>query len=205
MRRVERRQAVQERLLDAAETLFYRDGIARTGVDAVVAEAGVSPATLYAHFVGKDQLVAAYLQRRHDRWRAIWDDAVTAQATAEDRLLAVFDALDRFRRDQPATRGCAFLAAATELPEPGHPALGVVAADSELLRTRLHALAAELQVSDPAGLAEQILIAYDGTVAAFLRPRPGDPITRGRRLAHDAIAAASAPHTGTAATRPRPA
>lgn len=193
MRRVERRQAVRERLLDAAETLFYRDGIARTGIDAVVAEAGASPATLYAHFAGKDQLVAAYLQRRQDRWRAMWDDAVAAETTAEGRLLAVFDALGRFRRDQPPARGCAFLAAATELPEPGHPALSVVAADTEHLRTRLHALAAELQVSDATGLAEQILIAYDGTVAAFLRPSPGDPIARGRRLARDAITAASAP------------
>lgn len=84
---------VRERLLDAAETLFYRDGIARTGVDAVLAEANVSTATLYAHFGSKDRLVAAYLLRRLDRWRRVWDDAVAAATTPEDRLLAVFDAL----------------------------------------------------------------------------------------------------------------
>jgi len=59
--------AVRERLLDAAETLFHRDGIARTRADAVLAQAWVSTASPYAHFDGKDSLVAAYLQRRLDR------------------------------------------------------------------------------------------------------------------------------------------
>lgn len=179
--------AVRERLLDAAETLFHRDGIARTGVDAVLAEAGVSTATLYAHFGGKDPLVAAYLQRRLERWGRVWDDAVAAATAPEDRLLAVFDALARFRDDQPATRGCAFLATAVELPGPGHPALDVVAADTAHLRDRLRALAADLPVTDPDGLAEQVLLAYDGTLSAFLRGTTGDPIVRGRALATIAV------------------
>src|SRR2546423_14053671 len=58
------RRPVRERLLDAADALFYRDGISRTGVDAVLAEAQVSTATLYAQFGGKDGLIAAYLNRR---------------------------------------------------------------------------------------------------------------------------------------------
>lgn len=192
MARGERGHVVRERLLDAAETLFHRDGVGRTGVDAVLAEAGVSPATLYAHFGGKNHLVRAYLQRRLDRWRTVWDDAIAAQSTAEGRLLAVFDGLHSFRADQPSSRGCAFLATAAELPEPGHPALDVVAADTEHLRTRLHALAADFDVPDPADLAELVLLAYDGTLSAFLRAGPGDPIARGRRLALAAITAAQA-------------
>jgi AcrR family transcriptional regulator len=179
---------VRERLLDAAETLFYRDGVGRTAVDAVLAEAGVSPATLYAHFGGKDQLVAAYLVRRLQRWRTVWDTAIDEQSSAEGRLLAVFDALHRFRADQPAARGCAFIATAAELP--GHPALHVVAADTAHLRARLHALAADLDVPQPDELAEQVLLAYDGVLSAFLRTGPGDPITRGRQLAAAAITTA---------------
>ncbi|CCG04784.1 TetR/AcrR family transcriptional regulator [Blastococcus saxobsidens] len=179
--------AVRERLLDAAETLFHRDGIGRTGVDAVLAQAGVSTATLYAHFGGKDPLVAAYLQRRLDRWRRVWDDAVAAATTPEDRLLAVFDALARFRADQPAARGCAFLATAVEIPGPDHPALDVVAADTAHLRDRLRSLAADLPVADPDSLAEHILLAYDGTLAAFLRGTSDDAVTRGRALAVTAV------------------
>lgn len=180
--------AVRERLLDAAETLFHRDGIAHTGVDAVLARAHVSTATLYAHFGGKDALVAAYLQRRLDRWRSVWDTALASATTPEDRLLAVFDALARFRTDQPQTRGCAFLATAVELPGPGHPALVVVAADTAHLRERLRALASDLPTTDPDGLAEQVLLAYDGTLSGFLRGGSEELITRGRALAATAIA-----------------
>ena len=175
--------AVRERLLDAAETLFYERGITGTGVDAVLREAGVSTATLYAHFGGKDALVAAYLERRLVRWRQVWADAVDAAPTPEARLLAVFDALGQFRADQPARRGCAILAAAVELPGPGHPALDVVASDTDYLRERLHALAADVGVPDPAELAEEVLLVYDGTLSAFLRGPVGDPIARGRALA----------------------
>lgn len=179
--------AVRERLLDAAETLFHRDGIGRTGVDAVLAQAGVSTATLYAHFGGKDPLVAAYLQRRLDRWRRVWDDAVVAATTPEDRLLAVFAALARFRADQPTARGCAFLATAVEIPGPDHPALDVVAADTAHLRDRLRSLAADLPVADPDSLAEHVLLAYDGTLSAFLRGTSGDVVARGRALAATAV------------------
>lgn len=175
--------AVRERLLDAAETLFYERGITGTGVDAVLHEAGVSTATLYAHFGGKDALVAAYLERRLARWRQVWADAVDAAATPEARLLAVFDALAQFRADQPARRGCAMLAAAVELPGPGHPALDVVASDTDHLRERLHALAADVGVPDPDELAEDVLLVYDGTLSAFLRGAVGDPVARGRTLA----------------------
>jgi len=181
---------VHDRLLDAAEMLFHRDGVGRTGVDAVLAEAGVAPATLYAHFGSKDQLVGAYLQRRLDRWRIVWEEAIAAQPTADGRLLAVFDALRQFRADQPTFRGCAFIAVAAELPVHGHPALEVVAADTHHLRSRLHALAIDLGVADPAELAEQVVLAYDGTLSAFLRGGEGDPIALGRQLALATIRAA---------------
>ncbi len=93
-------------------------GIAATGVDAVLRRAGVAPATLYAHFPGKDHLVAAYLQRRLDRWRETWDAALRHCGDDPDaRALSVFDALDEFPRRE-TTRGCAFLAAGVEVTDP---------------------------------------------------------------------------------------
>jgi AcrR family transcriptional regulator len=49
--------ATRERLLVAAETLFVRDGYARTSLRAVAAEAGVSEATVYVAFAGKAALL----------------------------------------------------------------------------------------------------------------------------------------------------
>jgi AcrR family transcriptional regulator len=127
----------RERLLDAAGELFYAFGIAATGVDAVLARARVSPATLYAHFSGEDGLVAACLERRFRRWRQIWDEVLDERTDPIDRLLSVFDAVVRYREAEDNRRGCAFLAAAIELP-PGHPGQHWLAADSQLLTERVH-------------------------------------------------------------------
>jgi len=188
------RAPARERLLDAAEELFYERGIAATGVDAVLRRAQVAPATLYAHFAGKDHLVAAYLQRRHERWRATWDE--TLKRCADDprkRALSVFDALDEFHREQETTRGCAFLAAAVEVTDPQHPAHQWLAADTRLLDDRLHALAAETGAADPGALARELLLLYDGALAARTRRairRTGDQATppSTRELATAAIA-----------------
>src|SRR3712207_9529172 len=87
----------RERLLTAAGELFYESGIAATGVDAVLARAQVSPATMYAHFAGKDALVAAYLEQRYEAWRRTWDDVLAERTDPVDRLLSLFDAVARDR------------------------------------------------------------------------------------------------------------
>ncbi|CUW37499.1 putative transcriptional regulator, TetR family [Magnetospirillum sp. XM-1] len=56
--------AKREAILDAAQRLFLDEGYAATSMDAVAARAGVSKATIYAHFEGKDQLFAAIMHRR---------------------------------------------------------------------------------------------------------------------------------------------
>ncbi len=164
------RGSVRTRLLDAAEELFYEQGLAATGVDAVLRRAHVAPATLYAHFGGKDGLVAAYLRRRHERWRQVWDAALErAGDNAVERLLSVFDALGALRGAQDAARGCAFLGAAVEVVDPAHPAREWLQADTELLTTVLRRLAVEAGAEDPVALAAELLLLYDGLLAARAR------------------------------------
>ena len=104
------RPSARTRLLDAAEELFYERGVAATGVDAVLQRARVAPATLYAHFSGKDGLDGAYLERRHERWRRTWEAAIErAGDDAGARLLSIFDALVDFKEAHGAGRGGAFL------------------------------------------------------------------------------------------------
>jgi AcrR family transcriptional regulator len=49
------------RLLTTASDLFYREGIHSVGVDRLLSEAGVTRATMYRHFSGKEALVGGYL------------------------------------------------------------------------------------------------------------------------------------------------
>jgi AcrR family transcriptional regulator len=178
----------RERLLVAAGELFYESGIAATGVDAVLARAQVSPATLYAHFAGKDALVAAYLEQRYEVWRATWDEVLAERTDPVDRLLSLFDAVVRYREREGNRRGCGFLAAATELPA-DHPGQPWLQADSRLLTDRLRELAVAAGVGDPDEAAGVLLLCYDGALARSAREsttpelRDADPAQRARALA----------------------
>ncbi|MFI1248362.1 TetR/AcrR family transcriptional regulator [Streptomyces anulatus] len=177
------RTSPRDRLLDAADELFSREGIARTSVDQVLHHAHVAPGTLYAHFGGKDGLVAAALRRRLDRWERVWQEAVDAAPTPAEKLLALFDAVSAYRDRYTPGRGCAFLATSTELPSLDHPARAVITAESTLLLTRLNQLAEAVTTDDPAALAEDVLLVYDGAMAGLQRGRTADPLGRGRTLA----------------------
>ena len=178
----------RERLLAAAGELFYESGIAATGVDAVLARAQVSPATMYAHFAGKDALVAAYLEQRYQLWRRAWDDVLAERTDPVDRLLSLFDAVARYREQEGNRRGCGFLAAATELPA-GHPGSQWLRADSRLLTDRLRQLAVDAGLADPDEAAATLLLCYDGALARSAREwttpelRSGHPLQAARELA----------------------
>lgn len=106
----------RERVLAAALVLFYRDGIRASGVDRVIAEAGVTKVTFYRHFPSKDALVVAVLELRHERWMAWFRDALERhlRRTGADRLRALPAALREWFAS-PAYRGCLFVNSMVEL------------------------------------------------------------------------------------------
>ena len=59
----------RQRLLDAATELFYREGIHSVGVDRIIEAAGVTRATMYKQFEGKEGLVLAYLDGEDQQLR----------------------------------------------------------------------------------------------------------------------------------------
>jgi len=75
-RRRRKRRSVRERLLAAADELFYNEGVHTVGIDRVIEHAGVSKASLYALFGSKDELIRAYLDRRHEARRRRIEQAV---------------------------------------------------------------------------------------------------------------------------------
>ena len=167
--------AVRERLLDAAETLFYEHGITGTGVDAVLREAGVSTATLYAHFGGKDALVAAYLERRLARWRQVWADAVDAAADAGGEAARGLRRAGSVPRRPAGSARLRGPGGRRRAPRPRPPGARRRRVGHRLPARAAAALAADVGVPDPAELAEEVLLVYDGTLSAFLRGPVGDP------------------------------
>src|ERR1022692_2687668 len=103
------RRSARERLLTAADELFYEEGVHTVGIDRVIERAGVAKATLYSVFGSKDELVRAYLEQHNMIWRERLISRITARyADPRERLLGVFDVLGE-RFTEPDFRGCAFV------------------------------------------------------------------------------------------------
>lgn len=186
------RLPARTRLLEAADRVLFDHGIRDTPVDELLRRAEVSAATLYTHFGSKDALVAEALRIRLADWRAVWDQHIVAADDDMARLLAVFDALASYRGDlHHPSRWCAFLAAATELPEAAKEISDVLAGDTALLTERLLHLSRPLAGARAQDLADEVLVAYSGALTGFLRGCPRSPIDVGRRLAHAAVRAHS--------------
>src|SRR6201992_3232297 len=98
------RRSARERLLDAANELFYQDGVQSVGIDRIIERAGVAKASLYSSFGSKDELVRAYLEGRPQARRVAISAAIASATTAREQLLAVFDALEQLVA-QPTFRG----------------------------------------------------------------------------------------------------
>ena len=155
------KRSPRERLLAAADELFYAEGVQSVGIDRVIERAGVAKASLYSTFGSKEELVRAYLEGMHER---VLNRARAAIQEAGDdpveQILAVFDAqASRFRG--PAFHGCAFVMASAEAPPNG----GIDLA-TESYRADLRGLFVELSrnagANDPESLASQLHMLYDG-------------------------------------------
>ncbi|MBI5925474.1 MAG: TetR/AcrR family transcriptional regulator [Aquabacterium sp.] len=148
----------RERILHTAHRLFYAHGIRATGIDKVIAEAGITKVTFYRHFPSKNELILAYLALRHERWMQ-WFDATLAahggKATALVPTLKAWFESDGFR-------GCAFINVVNEL---GEELPEVVAVSQAHKQDMTRAIAALLPASrQRAALAQALAMVVDGAI-----------------------------------------
>jgi AcrR family transcriptional regulator len=161
----ESRQGARERILDTAYELFSHRGVRDVGIDELVERAGVAKATLYNHFLSKDELVLAFLDRREQIWTYGWveREARRRGATPEEQLLAIFDLFDEwFQRDD--FEGCSFVNVLLEFGDLDHP-VGRASADYlENIRSVVRSLALEAGLRDPDAFALSWHILMKGSI-----------------------------------------
>ncbi|MFE2267729.1 TetR/AcrR family transcriptional regulator [Streptomyces lavendulae] len=155
----------RERLLAAAGRVFYAEGIHATPVDRVIEEAGVTRATFYRHFPGKESLVLAYVERRDAEVRAAAAEAAETIDTPLDLLHALVAGVAA-EICRPGFRGCLFLNAAAEYPDPGNPVRVAVAGHRAWLRELLADVLSRAGHPDPPAGAALLLMLRDGAMAA---------------------------------------
>jgi len=155
--------AARERLLATASELFYADGIHAVGVDRIIAEAGITRATFYRHFPSKEDLVEAYLRVEDSAIRGAFSAAEGVTGDARELLRLVIDGLadDVARRH---TRGCPFINAAAEYPEPGSRVRQRIDEHRSWFRAALEALLAAADAPQPESAAAELVLLRDAAM-----------------------------------------
>lgn len=184
--------SAKDRILDAANRLFYGEGIRAVSVDAIAAKAGLTKKTLYYHFKSKDDLIAAYLTSRDQpnlRLFRTWFEE--ADGELPDKVEAIFTNLSESAR-HPKWKGCGFLRTAAELANmPGHPAMKVGAAHKKKFEAWLCAEFRNHRTNDPEELARHIVLLMDGAFSTVLVHRDPDYLVSAGKAAKAMIANAS--------------
>jgi AcrR family transcriptional regulator len=191
---VERRGegSVRDRLLAAADELFYAEGIHTVGIDRVIERAGVAKASLYGTFGSKDELVQAYLKIRAERRQARIEAAVARHEDPRDKILSVFDVLEE-RAREPDFRGCAFLNATAEEPLDQCKARPAALESRAWTRRLFVGLAKDLGAADAGELGRRLQILYDGAMIAASMEREHEAIAAARSMAEALLEGARRP------------
>jgi AcrR family transcriptional regulator len=181
--------SARERLLNAADELFYREGVNSVGIDRVIEHAGVAKATLYSAFGSKEALIRAYLERRHDERAARMTLELDSRFDSpRAKLLGVFDVLgDAIVR--PTFRGCAFIAASAEA-SPGSTVEEVSDTARAWIRDLFSGLAKSAGAKNPKVLGQQLAMLYDGAVVTARMDRNRDAAEIAKTIARSLIDAA---------------
>ncbi|MGW1053663.1 TetR/AcrR family transcriptional regulator [Streptomyces sp. NPDC002521] len=187
-------EATEQRILDAAEELFYGQGIQSVGMDAIRSASAVPLKRLYQIFPSKNSLVEAYLKRRDARWLRDLAQYVDTHDSPTQRILAVFDWLFLWF-NEPGFRGCGFINSFGELGATSQAVADIAKAHKNAFRRYLADLVAAADV--PTWLTDQLVLLAEGamtTAAISGSPEPARHAKDAARIllrtAHSGIVAA---------------
>ncbi|MBP1886346.1 TetR/AcrR family transcriptional regulator [Sinorhizobium mexicanum] len=184
-----RRSEIRGHLLDTALRLFNEHGYHATGIDLIIAEAGVAKTTLYRHFETKEDLILTALERRDEEDRMAMRTFVERNASDPvDRLLATFDFLETTVRDKQF-RGCMFMSAAGEHKDSVGPVFRAALMHKRLVLAYFEELAHAVRLAEPKRIAAEINLMHEGAVAVAQMTRTAEPVRLSKRMAGQLLAA----------------
>jgi AcrR family transcriptional regulator len=179
----------RQRLIDAAKQRFYRDGFRNVGIDAILADVGISKTAFYKHFESKDDLVVAVLDSVDAFLQQQFQQMVKDRGGpgALGQLRALMDVVQSVIEDEQF-HGCIFVNAAMEFPLPHDPAHAASLRHKRAIEEFVQELGERAHVPDPAALAAELCMIIEGTYVT--RTITNDPATIAiaRRLADQTIA-----------------
>lgn len=166
----------RQRIVEAAERLFYAEGVRAVGIDRIIAEAEVAKMTLYNHFASKDDLILAVLQYRETQFDEMFSKSIERHVRkGVNKLEAFFAALkDWFK--SPGFRGCSFINARVELADADHPASKFSACHKERFHEMLKGIMAETAGEKTAeSLTPAISLMVEGAIVTAVMEQSAKP------------------------------
>ncbi|MEV4812167.1 TetR/AcrR family transcriptional regulator [Micromonospora avicenniae] len=182
-------EVTRDKVLAAADRLYYSRGIQAVGMDALRVEAGVSLKRLYQLFPSKESIVEEVLQRRRRLWNGMVEAAVETGETPRAKLLAVYDMLARWF-DEDDFRGCVFINTFGELGANAPRVADLVREHKAQFQARLAELVAD--AGGPTSLASQLAILAEGAQTTAAIAGTSDAAVHARTAAATLIDAALA-------------
>lgn len=189
----------RERLLAAANELFYAEGVHTVGIDRVIERAGVAKASLYSAFGSKDELVRAYLEARYSKRQQRVLERIAKYDDPRDKILSIFDLLGEVFTE-PNFRGCAFMRASAEAPE-GGTVWGVCHDYRGWFLRLLTELASEAGLAEPEQVGRQLMLLHDGATFGATMDGAGQRAADARKLAETLLDAQRAGVSATAGSK----
>jgi AcrR family transcriptional regulator len=152
--------SVREQILETASRLFYHQGYNATGINQVIAEAGVAKASLYQHFPSKEDLLAEYLTREAARIMEALNKEAARHETMQAKISAIFDNLARNIR-KSEFKGCQFLNIVSELPANNKRILAIIQKQKNDIRQLFKSILKEEKKQD---LADEFYLLFEAAL-----------------------------------------
>ena len=180
---VDTSSATRQRLLEVAEVLFYEEGFHAVGLDRLLAAVKISKQGFYRHFASKEDLVVEVI-RWHDRW---WREkcrrliAEKAGGHPRRQLETFCEILIELLAGQ-AFRGCFFINAIAEFPNPHHPVHRAAVEAKDNMEALVRDLALCAGADDPVAFARELAMIFEGAFASRYLRRADDVVPILRRM-----------------------
>ena len=181
---------VKNRITETASFLFYKNGYNSTGINQIIAEAGIAKATLYNHFASKEEICLAYLQFKNINFLKDFEKFITSKPKGKEQVLAIFDFLALFYQDKDFN-GCWCIKTVSEIPKDN----GIIRNEIQSQKNDFIALISKLitnNLEDIKGeqvnsLARQIYLLYESAVGESHLHQEDWPILESKNLCEKII------------------
>tara|TARA_B100000809_G_C15139054_1_gene532082 strand:- start:3795 stop:4358 length:564 start_codon:yes stop_codon:yes gene_type:complete len=181
---------VKHNIIETASSLFYKNGYNSTGINEIIAEAGIAKATLYNHFKSKEDLCIAYLQFKNKTFLTDIKAYSITKVKGKSQVLSIFDFLQLFFKDNDFN-GCWCIKTVAEIPKENEK----IRTEIQLQKNKFIQLISDLVVNnldtikekEVESLTRQIYLLYESAVAESHLHQADWPIKETKKLCSQII------------------